>query len=63
MSWVTTHHSCRSKLGLATLDQIKDFGLAELKAFADDKFESGANEPKLFDRSENILGKGENTSY
>ena len=37
--------------------------VTKLKAFADDKFNIGKMKISLFDRVENIVGKGENAGY
>ena len=53
----------RVKNDLNSLPNIKILDVTKLKAFADNKLNVAKMTICLFDRVENIVGKGENTGY
>ena len=48
---------------LSFLNKQQNLAMTKLKAFADDKFSVAYMMISVFDRVENILGKGENAGY
>ena len=49
--------------GLKSLQNDKLLDWTKLKAFADDKFQATKMKISVFDRVQNIVGKGENAGY